>query len=178
MLDQKRQPETLDDKINAVISLCQLAALPLLLVIRRFGTMGERLSNGGQMMLGCAGLLALVGLSGEAYLLPFVGFVLLILLLVHKGKHQQLKRAGYVCHSMYSGIPRFPRAESGLVVLAGMFALPFSLVLGGYVLVAWLCLGIMQSHWRMRLAAQVRSVNDARVEQQVLQDALEREGRR
>lgn len=185
MIEPKRDESTLSDKINMTIGFCQIAAMPVMLLIRRWGTIGERISGGAQMVLGCAGLLVLIGLSKEAYLLPFVGFVLLILLLVHKGRREQYQRKGVRIHSMYTGVPWLPGDEAklkgglepALVILAGMFTLPFSIVLGGYLMFAGMCLGTIHSHWQLRMKAQVRAITDARIEHETLREALERERR-
>lgn len=184
MLDTKQEkPMTLGENINAAVGLCQIISMPLLLVLRRWGTMGERISGGFQMALGCLLLIVILAMSKEKYLGPYVMYVMLILFLVHNGKRKQLQRKGYRCHSMYTGQPWFGgdkikgSAEPAYVLMIGMFTLPFSLVLGGYVMVAGICLGTAFSYYQVRMDAQVRSLRDAQHEQEVLRELMEKEGR-
>lgn len=185
MLDTKQEkPMTMGENISAAVGLCQIISMPLLLVLRRWGTMGERISGGLQMVLGCLFLIVVIGLSNEKYLGPYVMYVMLVLFLVHNGKRKQLQRKGYRVHSMYTGIPWFGgdkvkgSGEPSYVLLIGMFTLPFSLVLGGYVMVAGVCLGVSYSYFQARMDAQVRALRDAKQEQELLRELVEAEERR
>lgn len=184
MLDTKpEKPMTLGENISAAVGLCQLIAMPLLLVLRRWGTMGERIGGGLQMVLGCLLMIIVIGLSNEKYLGPYVMYVMLLLFLVHKGKHTQLRKQGYRCHSLYSGQPWFGGDEAkkgkepAIVLFIGMFTLPFSMVLGEYLMVGAVCLAASIGYYHTRMESQVRSLRDAQHEQEVLRELMDQEGR-
>lgn len=185
MLDTKQEkPMTLGENISAAVGLCQIISMPLLLVLRRWGTMGERISGGFQMVLGCLVLIVVIGLSKEKYLGPWVMYVMLILCLVHNTKRKQLQRKGYRVHSMYTGIPWFggDKVKSGtepaFVLLVGVLTLPLSMVLGIYLIGASVCMVAAYSYFQVRMDAQVRAIRDAKAEQETLRELMEAEERR
>lgn len=182
MLDEKRQELTIGQQMSAMAGLCKIISSPLLVVLRRWGTMGER-ATGGQMALGVFGLWIYLTLAKE----PLTGagtlIVLLVALAYHQHRRRQLERMGYDVHSLYTGIPwmkgdelTVKRGKEPLfVVVAGIVVMSFSMPLGVYLILAGFCHGTAVGYSMMRMKSQVRAMRDARHEQAMLRELDQRE---
>jgi len=167
---------------NLFLFLAQVQAWPVIVVLRRPGTIG---SHYGRMAAACAVFwiflfagMAHVHPGMEAKAMLWFTILYVFLLVFHTLKGAAARRDGYECHSHFIGISVCGYGKEPLLCLAlGLILLLVVPVLGMYLIGAAIALVMLHVFIEMRDKAMVRAVRDARIEQQILASQL-REGER
>ena len=159
-------------------TVCGFLSAPLSAIFARAGTMGERF-QGFPMLIGVLlqflVVVLVAGPTGGDQALYMLGFMVIVLL-SHRIHRARVKREGFRCHSMYTGVPCIPGDElavKGVVIpaitlFAGLLVLGLAKGVGAWLILASIALAVTTSVYRQQLDAQTRAVNDARIEQDIV----------
>jgi hypothetical protein len=176
-MQEPRKEMGLSEQFNVLVGLGQVAAFPATAFLRRPGTWGERYA-GPHGLAGVVAMFLFIGSFGDPVALGAL-YATLAMLAVHRVAG--LGRPAET-HSLYSGRPWLPgdelkvkgRAEPVLVLLAGLTVQAVSPGLGLWLVISAVGLALTHDHYRLRMAAEVRAIRDARIEGEALRDLYER----
>jgi hypothetical protein len=179
--------DRVNDSFNLLVLICSIWTYPLIAILRKPGTCGDRFFSGwaavGLLWIGV--FITLAGGPGEEPFALAAWGVCIFFLLLHRAKGIELRKKGYDVHSRYDGIPWIKGGdelkvksthEPALLFLAGALSLTFSLGLGGYLLIGGFCLAMVTDHYRLRMEARERAIRDAEHEQQLVMDRRRKGG--
>jgi hypothetical protein len=166
----------------AALFVAQVHAWPVLVFLRWPGTMG---SHYGRLAAACAILwislfagMTNVHTAQEAKVMGWFTILYLFLLVVHALKGAAARRKGFECHSQFIGISVCGYWLEPLLCLAlGLIVLSVVPVLGMYLVWAAIAFVMLHGFVEMRDRAITRGVRDARFEQEILADRLQKGGR-
>jgi len=174
--------ESLKNNVNMGLGLAQSLAGPVEAVLHH--APGDRY-HAGHTAFGTIIMFIAIALGGGPYAGQIaIGAVAVVALALvsHKSQRRKLEAKGARIPSRYSGQPSRwfgkdelsvkGRVEPAFAVMIGMFCLPLSMGLGGYLMVAGCAMALSVAADRAAWEARKRAIQDSMIEQQIMAEEV------